>query len=189
MAALAFWYYLDSRGPVRAPGVLVAAAPRELPLAADDRAFDQRGYHIVPRSAIVLEARVLSTQRYFSGREADLSPLDAVLGWGPLSDSAVLANIDFAQDKRAYFWKDYANALPNREIELHSVNMHMIAADGSIERRLKGLRPGHIVRLTGYLVEVQAHDGWKWTNSLTRDHAGAGAGTGALLWVKTLELH
>jgi hypothetical protein len=65
--------------------------------------------------------------------------------------------------------------IPRRSIETHSANMHMIPASREVERSLRALRPGDIVRLHGYLVEVNATDGWRWRSSLTREDTGAGA--------------
>ena len=64
--------------------------------------------------------------------------------------------------------------------------MHTIPATRQIERRLANLRPGQVVALAGYLVEVHAADGWQWRSSLTREDTGAGACE--LVWVETLDV-
>jgi len=53
--------------------------------------------------------------------------------------------------------------------------MHMIPADDRIEKMLKSVRPGEVVKLSGYLVQVNASDGWHWKSSLTREDTGNGA--------------
>jgi hypothetical protein len=53
--------------------------------------------------------------------------------------------------------------------------MHMIPARKSIERQLKDLRPGNIVVLEGYLVDVDHPSGWRWRTSLSRTDTGNGA--------------
>ena len=186
MVAFAFAYYVDTRGPARAPGVLAPNDPTLTPVAAGAPSYEKLGYRIVPLAAIALEARVLGVQRYYTGRQADLSPLDVVFGWGPLSDSAVLATIDTAQDRREYFWTQYANAPTKRDIERHSANMHLIPADESIERTLKKLRPGHVVKLSGYVVEVYAGDGWKWAGPALGGDAAPGSGQP--VWVNKAEM-
>jgi hypothetical protein len=60
--------------------------------------------------------------------------------------------------------------------------MHLIPANGAVENGLGKIRQGQIVRLRGYLVRVDASDGWHWASSLTRDDVGAGACE--LIWVE-----
>jgi len=79
------------------------------------------------------------------------------------------------------YWHVQHFPIPRQEIETHSANMHMIAATPAVERALKSVRVGQIVKLTGYLVEVRAADGWTWRSSLTREDTGAGACE--LVWV------
>jgi hypothetical protein len=51
----------------------------------------------------------------------------------------------------------------------------MIPADGAIESTLKSIRPGQVVKISGYLVQANASDGWHWKSSLTREDTGSGA--------------
>jgi hypothetical protein len=63
--------------------------------------------------------------------------------------------------------------------------MHMIPANDDIERRLKSVRAGNLVRIRGYLVEVTGKDGFRWKSSLSRSDTGAGACE--LVWVESLD--
>jgi hypothetical protein len=137
--------------------------------------FPFKGYTLQPLQDFQIEARVLASETYRTDREADLSPIDLALGWGPMSDSAVLDKIRINQSSRFYYWHVDEFPIPREEIERSSANMHMIPADGNIERRLKAVRPGQTVRIGGWLVEAQASDGWRWRSSLTRNDTGAGA--------------
>jgi hypothetical protein len=65
--------------------------------------------------------------------------------------------------------------------------MHIIPASAMVERVVKSVRRGHIVKLAGYLVEARRADGWIWRSSLTREDTGAGACE--LIWVTEIELH
>jgi hypothetical protein len=62
--------------------------------------------------------------------------------------------------------------------------MHLIPATPAVEKRLKSLRPGQVVALKGYLVEVTGDGGFTWRSSLTREDTGAGACE--LIWVEEL---
>jgi hypothetical protein len=60
--------------------------------------------------------------------------------------------------------------------------MHMIPADGRIERQLKSIHAEDVVRLSGYLVEARGPNGFKWRSSLTSTDTGSGACE--LMWVE-----
>ncbi len=133
------------------------------------------GYALTPLATFAVKARVLAAKNYHFGRETDLSPLDLALGWGQMSDGAVLGKIDISQSNRFYFWHVDEFPIPREAIETQSANMHMIPADDRVDNRLKSIRAGQIVQLSGYLVEAKASDGWHWKSSLTRNDTGNGA--------------
>ncbi len=148
--------------------------------------FTHNGYHITPLEDFSIEARVLAAKDYTFGREADLSPVDLVLGWGKMSDEAVLSKISISQSNRFYHWRVDAFPIPRKEIDTQSANMHMVPANAQIEKALKLVRPGQVVKLTGYLIEAKAKDGWRWKSSLTREDTGTGACE--LIFVKSLSV-
>jgi hypothetical protein len=184
--ALGLWNYWQGRPVTHPPGILVHAAPVEEALATAPPDLAKPGYQITPLESFSLEARVLGRERYRFDRAADLSPVDLALGWGPMSDQAVLERIDISQSGRFYFWHVDQFPIPRHEIETNSANMHMIPATREVERQLLNLRPGQLVTLNGYLVEVHAADGWRWRSSLTREDTGAGACE--LVWVEKLDV-
>jgi len=104
-----------------------------------------------------------------------------------MSDESVLGRLDISQSGRFYYWHyDGAPPIPRREIETSSANMHLIPATKVIARRLERVRPGSIVTLRGYLVEVRGEGGFVWRSSLTRDDTGNGACE--LIWVEEVEV-
>ena len=167
------WQYWSDRPVKVAPGVTVAAEPRQNDAGSAE--FVHKGYTIAPLQTFDIEARVLGVKSYRTGREADLSPVDLALGWGRMSDSAVLEQVSISQGNRFYFWRVKEFPIPREEIERSSANMHMIPADSGIERRLDQVREGQRVRIQGWLVEARGPDGWRWRSSLTRNDTGAGA--------------
>ena len=173
LVGFGLWQHLQHR-PVRpGPGVVTSQVPSQTD--SDARAFAFKGYTLEPLQDFRIEARVLATETYRTDREAQLSPVDLALGWGRMSDSAVLDKITISQSGRFYFWRVDEFPIPRQEIEQSSANMHMIPSSDVIERRLKGVRPGQTVRIDGWLVEAQASDGWRWRSSLSRNDTGAGA--------------
>lgn len=129
-------------------------------------------YSITPLADFAISARVLSTESYWMGREADLSPLDLALGWGRMAEPSVLNNINIRQSSRWYYWTTDQFPIPRREIETHSANMHMIPANDDIKAQLKAVDKNQVITLAGSLVRADTADGWKWISSLTREDTG-----------------
>jgi hypothetical protein len=181
------WSAWETRTIHHPAGVLIAALPQQGDLPSALPTLQHPGYRITPLQSFALEARVLSVERYRFDRQAELAPIDLALGWASMSDSAVLDQIDISQGGRFYHWHVDHFPVPRREIETHSANMHIIPASAMVERVVKSVRRGHIVKLAGYLVEARRADGWIWRSSLTREDTGAGACE--LIWVTEIELH
>jgi len=186
LLALGAWHFWTTREVVQPAGILVAAAPAQLQIGEVRPRLSKAGYRITALQRFSLAARVLGAERYRFDRGAELAPVDLALGWGPMSDTAVLEQIDISQSNRFYLWRVAQLPIPRHDIEANSANMHMIPADTIIEDTLKGVRVGQVVRISGYLVEVAGADGWRWRSSLTRDDTGNGACE--LVWVESLQV-
>jgi hypothetical protein len=163
----------QKRAVTHPAGVLVAQAPMQETASAQPMQIN--GYTITPVQAYQLQARVLSTQQYRTGREADLSPVDLALGWGQMSDEAVISQIRISQSNRFYFWSVDSFPIPRQAIETQSANVHMIPANETLADKLTSVRKGQVVKLKGYLVNAEAADGWRWKSSLSRSDTGNGA--------------
>ncbi len=186
ICALGAWFAWRDRPIEQPPGVLAPDVPRQQRLNAAAPTFRKDRYEIKALAEFTIEARVLGREDYRFDAGADLAPVDLTLGWGPMSDSAVLAQITVHQRNRFYYWHTATFPIPRREIETHSANMHLIPASRAVADQLKSVRAGQIVSLSGYLVDVRRDDGWRWRSSLSRDDTGAGACE--LVWVKTVAL-
>jgi hypothetical protein len=53
--------------------------------------------------------------------------------------------------------------------------MHFIPATPEVENKLRQIRDNDEIKFKGYLVRVEAADGWRWTSSTTRNDTGGGA--------------
>jgi hypothetical protein len=186
-AYLAWDHFVLARPIARGPGPVAERVPLQGPVTADQVTFSKDGFRVSALATFAMEARVIRSRTYCCGGPDKLAPIDIVFGWGRMSDEAVLARIDISQSGRFYFWR-YEGVPPiaRRDIETSSANMHLIPATAVIEKRLKSLRPGNIVSLKGYLVEVSGPGGFHWRSSLTRDDTGNGACE--LIWVEDLEV-
>jgi hypothetical protein len=178
-------HVLSHRAIHREPGILAAAQP--LQSAADLAPFRLREYLIKPQARYDIEARVLSTESYRFDGGAALAPIDFAVGWGPMSDSDVLAHFRITQGAR--FFTIYPD---ERAIDLgialrSAANMHLIPADGALAARLSRVRVGSVVHLQGYLVNAGRDDGFYWKTSLTRTDTGDGACE--LFYVESMTQH
>ena len=158
----------------RAPGVLAPDEPYQKEVYSA-RIREIKGYRIERLASFDIRARVIAAERYWFDQGSALSPVDLVLGWGVMSDSAVLQQISISQGGRFYHWWARTLSLPRRVIETQSANMHMIPASGEIARQLKSIRAGNMVHLKGYLVEATSKQGFRWRSSLSRTDTGGGA--------------
>lgn len=164
------WYH--TRTIEHAPGVLVAAAPEQRD--TDGARIERLGFQLLPRAEFAATVRILRREDYSLGPLAKLVPTDFAVGWGPMSDSSVLEQIEISQGNRFYFWRTESWPIERREIETHSANWHVIPDGDSVQAVLDRLRPGSLVEFRGRLVDIEGREGGMRT-SLTREDTGAGA--------------
>lgn len=166
-----FWPEKELKHPA---GILAPDDPTQITVN-NPVSFQKDDYTITPLAEFSIKAFVLSTNHFSIGRESDLSPIDLALGWGQMSNQAIIDGLDINQSNRWYHWKAKVLVIPVNEINTHSANMHIIPADENIEDKLDELFKGCIIEMKGFLVSVKAKDGWHWSSSLRRDDTGGGA--------------
>lgn len=174
LAAIAVHQYWGHRAVDPGPGRVAPHDPIQHDLRAK-RHFEHKGYAMTALAEFEVEARVLSRKSYSGDANAELSPLDLALGWGPMSDGEVLDDIDISQSGRFYHWSTRDPSIPIEDIGRHSANMHLIPADASVEAVFDDIRRGHVVHFRGELVKAEHPSGFRWKSSLTRRDAGGGA--------------
>src|SRR5581483_1283428 len=164
------------------PGMLVAEEPDQR-LIANGTPWDDGDFHILPLANYHISARLLSVRHYWLGKQAQLSPVDFAVGWGIMSDQAVLDSFSFSQGSRYLSIRQKGRDLPapKEEVLSHFANMHLIPANPQVAADLKKAAEGKIVTLDGYLIEATASGGWRWRSSLSRTDTGPGACE--LMWV------
>lgn len=169
----AHWYH--QRPIEHAAGVLVDSEP--LQIEPTSRAVIRHGdFELTPLADYAIEARVLSRHDYAFDGGSKLAPTDLAVGWGRMSDSAVLDRLELSQSARYFFWRwEDRPPIPLDEITRSAANMHMIPADIDVARELARVRVGEVITMRGELVDARGEHGWRWTSSLRRDDTGAGA--------------
>jgi len=178
---LAVFSFFQNKAVLHGSGQIAPGEPKQVDLGEGEE-FVFGEYTIVKKASFEIDARVLSKERYFLGKEAKLSPIDLALGWGPMSDEAVLENIKIQQLYRWYNWKTKEFPIPQNEIETHSANMHMVPATPAVKKQLLKVREGELVKIKGYLVFVRDESSWSWNSSLTREDTGKGSCE--IVWVE-----
>lgn len=176
---------LSGRPIERAPGVLVDAEPLQRAIEAAPFAVGE--FELTPRASYDISARVLSVEPYRMDGGAKLSPLDFAVGWGPMSDSAVLEHFRISQGARFFTLYPDETAIDLATALRGSANMHLIPATARVRGMLGKVRRGNVVRLRGFLVNVRGPNGYAWNSSLTRDDTGDGACE--LFYVEAVEMH
>lgn len=174
---------VDSGAIERSPGVLVMGEPQQR--LVQRPAFEFGEYRLTPLAEYDMEARVLSVERYRTDGGSRLSPIDFAVGWGAMSDSAVLKHFRITQGARFFTIYPDEQAIDLKTALLSAANMHLIPSTESVLDQLKSVRPGHVVHLRGKLVSALGPNNFTWSSSLTRTDTGAGACE--LFYVEALE--
>lgn len=184
---LAFFAWARMTAPPHyPPGVLITREPEQTEITPNDSPFEDGKFHLQPLAHFALEARVLHRKIYRYDRGAALVPVDLAVGWGSMSDQAVLDRLTISQSAR-FFWYEWRGQAPlaREEIVAHATNLHLIPANKAIERQCKSLGAGDLIHLRGLLVEATGPEIGTWRSSLSRTDSGNGACE--LVWVEEVE--
>lgn len=181
------WRAWNQRAVEVGPGAVAPDPPQQTALDDDAQArFAHQAWTLTPLATFALQARVLGREDYRFDALASLVPTDLALGWGPMSDSAVLDRIEIRQGGRFYRWSVQELPIPERDIVRSSANMHLIPADEAVAQTLAEVRVGQVIAIRGRLVEARTDHGLTARSSLRRDDSGAGACE--LIWVEHFEI-
>ena len=187
LSVILFMHSMTTQKAIRhTPGTLVQEEPTQTMLNTENQ-WKINDYIIKPVATFYIRARVLHTRQYSNDREADLSPIDLALGWGQLSDQAILDKITITQSNRWYYWR-YENPPPIKQSEIiaQSSNMHMIPASSYVKDKLNQIREGNIVRISGYLVNISGSNNYKWNSSTSRTDTNQGSCE--VVWVESVTI-
>lgn len=183
LSAAGWWWYQANYGFRHPPGMMAPEQPTQRPVTGKKK-WKKGDYLITPLAEFEMTGRVLIAERYWTGRESDLSPVDLTLAWGPASDTDFLKFLDIYKLERYYRYEWDEPGFDGEAMKKNSANMHMIPANSVADGMLKTVKREDIVHLKGYLVQADATDGWSWVSSTTRDDSGNGACE--IVWVENL---
>ena len=104
---LAFFVYLHLQRPISYPAGVLVDSSRANHHERGRRTLIEHGeYRLKPLARFSLDGRILHRKGYRYDRQAKLVPIDLALGWGPMSDQAVLDRIKITQSMR-FYWYEY----------------------------------------------------------------------------------
>ncbi|MDB6170935.1 MAG: hypothetical protein JWL59_246 [Chthoniobacteraceae bacterium] len=167
-----FWPASELR---HAPGILVAGDPNQTAITPASLG-EVDGFQLTAVALYEITARVLHTKHYRGGAASRLVPFDVAVGWGPMSDQAVLDQLDISQSNRFFFYSwEGAPPIDKTVLAGHSANMHLIASNRSVANGIGALKSGEVVAIIGYLVNAAGPEGFYWNTSLSRTDTGNGA--------------
>ena len=146
------------------------------------RTFQVKGYELHELARFRANAVLLSKAAYNSAggdeHRRALSPYDFAIGWGPMSNPAVLKNFTYYQRNRFFFYAafvDFLDQTTRLHTDWHVANVHLIPASEAVAEALSQVQPRDLVSLEGSLVEVKLHQQTVWKSSLSRTDTGDGA--------------
>ncbi len=159
------------------PGVLISKEPEQLTYKFKSPPFKMGEWTLEPLAHFKTEARVLVVKEYDSYPVDELAPFDFLLGWGLMSDSGIIEEMDLMISNRYGTWRWWGDAPASQdEISSHAANTHLIPANESIREQLGEIRVGNLITLWGELVAVRDSSGREsFRSSLSRTDGGPGA--------------
>lgn len=152
--------------------------------ALDVDPWQRADFRIEALARYQLRGRVLGVRAY-DDAASKLLPLDLAVAWGELTEPDLLQQISFEQRDRWYFWEyidlpwGTGEMIPNR-----SANMHCAPANAALEEQLRGLQPGQMLALEGYLIRT----GGRAYNESSLSRRDRGDGSCEVVWIDKLEL-
>jgi hypothetical protein len=174
-----FWMMTRwSSEPSHGPGVLIKAEPQQSNYRQTKPALPMKGWLVEPVADYVIQARVLEAADYDSYPIDELVPRDLLLGWGPMSDSAVVEKLELNISNRYATWRWWGQPpIPGSSISQHASNHHLVPANDHVREQLGAVRTGHLVTLRGELVNIRKSSSSQpdFVSSLTRHDTGPGA--------------
>lgn len=187
-------WFLYEREIAHPPGILI----NQMPQVSDTLRspwVDGDGLRYQPVARLEISARLLSRNNVSLGSWDHISPVDLGLGWGAMSDSAILDQLDIAQynaplggsrflafnirdDAEIRHWTRKRRAELFRQL----THVHAIPASSEIAEQLKHMRPGLLIKLDGLLVNVTDPQGRALlkTSTILGDHDCE------IMWVRSI---
>lgn len=160
------------------PAPVPDASTEPVQAPADRAPFERRvggrDYRITPLFRWDQSARVVSSRSYRWGAGGALLPEDLALAWGPVLAPPYAGKLSFSQFSRFFFWRTKDLSLDRGTIVSHTANVHVFPRSGRLKRAVRAVGKGDLVRLEGFLVDIDGAGGsdFHWGTSTSREDEG-----------------
>lgn len=168
-------------------GSLISQAPFQHDLSHVPYDFQIDETRLSPQATFEITGVVLAKNRYLLPWEKmPVAPLSLSLGWGTLSDPGVYGAFRFSHHGRSMSVSHNAPGyIDQRVVDLQSANMQIIPATDAVRKQISSIRVGNMVRLSGFLVDINAGGKIIETSTIRTD---TGLGSDEILYVQIVDL-
>lgn len=169
----------------RGPGILAEEAPKISKLISSDE-INFNGHTYTTHKKIDARVRVVEKERYFFDSMSEFSSYDILVGWGQVSDQKNLDYINFNLSDRTFEYKNYRLPLDPDLINNQTLLWHLIPSSEEIKNSLFTLRNGHIIEISGYIVDVTTKTGLQWKSATSPSKSESFGNGHNIFWVTSL---
>lgn len=169
----------------RGPGITADKAPVISKLIGNkDITFN--GNTFSPHKKIEASVRVLEKSRYFFDNMSEFSSYDILVGWGEVSDQKNVDYINFKLKDRSFTYNKIRLPLKSDKISNQTLLWHAVPSSEDIKSSLFSLREGHIIQVSGFIVNVATKEGLHWNSASTPSQVSKSANQHDILWITSL---
>ena len=124
---------------------------------------------------------VLSRKSYtgvFGDEMAEFSPFDLAVAWGEGALADVYGALSISQSNRFFYWKASNEAWQDprvRRFGRNAGNWHIVPETDEVMDDFFEVMEGDVVRMEGFLVDIQGPRNFVWKTSRKRSDSGPGA--------------
>lgn len=179
-------YLAYSNFPVnQGPGITAKEEPKIDRLTWQEP-FTFKGATFTPKKIIDAEVRVVKRKRYFFDSFSKYAPVDAIVGWNELSDSRNLDYIYFQLGERSFDLDLTRPPLSVPKIYGESDLWHLIPSSAEIDKQIKSLREGQIIRIGGLLVDISSE--LDYSLNTNTEISESSKPNGFIIWIEDFQI-
>ena len=167
LVVLVSYFMWDQRPVKHGPGVIAPDSPSVVQVVRHN-GIKMQHYTLNPNYKIEATSRVLSQRTYWFDHKNQLAPFDFVLGWGEMSDERILSQVQTPINERDFKVEVIRPPLTLNEIRQQILFMHAVPANEEIKDKLSSVREGHLVSLSGYIVDINDRADLFWESSFSK---------------------
>lgn len=169
LVVLLSYFMWDQRPVKHGPGVTAPDRPSVVQVVRHN-GIEMQHYTLQPKYRIQATSRVLAQRKYWFDEKNQLAPFDFVFGWGDMSDERILSQIQTPINEREFKVEVIRPPLTFNEIRQQLLFLHAIPANDEIMNKLAGIREGHIVTISGYIVDINDRSNLFWKSSFSKQN-------------------